>query len=327
MKSAFVTGGTGFVGSHLVDRLLDEGYHVKCLVRDEKKLKWLENKNIEIIKGSLNTIDALKEGVKDVNNVYHCAGVLFGKTEESFIKGNLEGTQNIINACLEVNPKLGRFLYVGTLAAVGPSADGTPLDEDNSCFPLTWYGKSKLESEKFVRSKMDEMNITVIRPGAVYGPKDYAIYEVFKTSKTGINMKIGREDKYVSFIHVDDLVTAIYESSISKKTISQTYFAVNDDFNKSSDIASYAIMALNKKEKVIRIPLVILKGIATISELFGKMLNKEVVLNHQKVIELSQKYWIASNEKAKKDFSFNPKWSLEDGVKMTTEWYKKEGWL
>ena len=327
MKSAFVTGGTGFVGSHLVERLLNDDFKVKCLVRDKNKLKWLKGLDIEVIEGSLTDIDALKEGVKNVDYVYHCAGVLFGKTEESFIKGNLEGTENIINACLEINPKLKRFLYVGTLAAVGPSPDGTALDEDNKCFPLTWYGKSKLASEKYVRSKMTNLNITVVRPGAVYGPRDYAIYEVFKASKTGINMKIGREENYVSFIHVDDLVTAIYDSSLTEKSKGEVYFAVNDDFNKSSDIASYAIKSLGKKEKTIRIPLAIIKVLASISELFGKILNKEVVLNHQKVIELSQKFWIASNDKAKKDFSFQPEWSLEEGVEMTTRWYKEHKWL
>lgn len=327
MKTAFVTGGTGFVGSHLVERLLENGYHVKCLVRDPNKLKWLNGKAIEVVPGSLKDIDALKKGIAGTTIVYHCAGVLFGKTEESFIKGNLEGTQNIINTCLEVNPGLDRFLYVGTLAAVGPSKDETPLTEESPCRPLTWYGKSKLESEKYVRSHMDKLKTTIIRPGAVYGPRDYAVYEVFKASKSGINMKIGKEDTFASFIHVDDLVTAIYESSISDNTVGQVYFAVNDDYNKSSDIARYAIKSLGKKEKTIRIPHSILKLVASVSEIFGKITNKEVVINHQKVIELTQKYWIASNRKAKDDFAFQPRWALEAGVQMTTEWYKKEGWL
>lgn len=327
MKHAFVTGANGFVGSHLVDRLLKEGFEVTCLVRKTSNLRWLENKPVQLHYGSLNDKNSLIEGIKNCNFVYHVAGVLFGRNRESFFKGNVDGTRNLLEACVESGQSFERLLYVGTQAVAGPSPNGEPINEDSECHPLTWYGESKLETERLVVSYMDRLPITVIRPGAVYGPRDYAIFEVFKTSLSGINMRIGSGDKYVSFIHVEDLVEGIYRGSISDKSKSEIYFIVNDEASKQDEIARQAILTFGKKVKSISIPVFLIKFIGFVGDIFAKLLRKDVVLNGQKVIEITQDYWVCSNAKAKKDLNFNPKWSIEDGVKMTAEWYKSNGWL
>lgn len=326
MKRAFITGATGFVGSHLVEKLLKDGFKVTCLVRNKSNLKWLKGLDIETVEGDLNNIEALKKGVKDADIVYHLAGVLFGLNESDFYEGNVIGVKNLLEAC-KANSNLSRFLHVSTQAVVGPSKNGEPVDEETDCKPLTWYGKSKLAAEKEVWKYKTLFPITIIRPGAVYGPRDYAIFEVFKAALSGFNLKVGSTEKYVNFVHVYDLVDGIVQSSLSNKTINQTYFIVNDSKEPQDKISLLAIKTYGKKPKNIIIPIGIIKIVAVTSEFFGKLFKKVVVLNRQKLIEITQIYWLCSTQKAQKDFGFKANYSIEDGVRMTAEWYKNHGWL
>jgi dihydroflavonol-4-reductase len=322
-----VTGATGFVGSHLVERLLKDGYHVKCLVRNKNKLKWLENLKIEVVEGDLNNLDALKQGAADVDVIFHLAGVLFGLNESDFYEGNVQGVQNLLEAA-ESNSNLKRFLHVSTQAVAGPApSKDQPITEDSEKKPLTWYGQSKLAAEQKVLEYNDKFPITIIRPGAVYGPRDYAIFEVFKAAKSGFNLKVGSQDKFVNFIHVFDLVDAIVAAAESEKTIGKDYFIVNDHPDPQDIISVEAIKSYGKKPKNIVVPVFVIRLVATISEFFGKLFNKVVVLNRQKLIEITQQFWVCSNQRAKDDFNFEPKFSTEDGVKMTSQWYKDHGWL
>ncbi len=327
MKSAFVTGATGFVGSHLVERLIKDGWKVKCLVRSRNNLKWLKDLDIEIVEGDLNATEALESGASDVDTVFHLAGVLYGLKESDFYEGNVTGIKNLLSAVAK-NKNLKRFIHVSTQAVTGPAKSfNDPVRDSDEKRPLTWYGQSKLAAEKEVLSYQDKFPITIIRPGAVYGPRDYAIFQVFKASLSGFNLKVGREDKYVNFIHVNDLVDAIIAAEASEKTIGKAYFIVNDEKDAQDKIAVEAIKAYGKKPKNIIVPVSIIRIVAFFSELYGKVFNKVVVLNRQKLIEITQKYWLASNEQAKSDFGFSPKYSTSEGIRMTAEWYKENGWL
>ncbi|CUT00042.1 NAD dependent epimerase/dehydratase family protein [Candidatus Kryptonium thompsonii] len=181
---ALVTGGTGFIGSHLVDELLNRGYEVRCIVRDTSNLKWLNGKDVEIFKGSLFDIDFLKKAVEDVDYVYHIAGVTKGKNYQDYYRGNVETTQNLLEACLE-NQKLKKFVLASSLAAVGPGDDAIPVDETRQYNPITSYGKSKAEAEKVTLSFKDKLPITIVRPPSVYGPRDTYTFELFKYVKFG----------------------------------------------------------------------------------------------------------------------------------------------
>jgi dihydroflavonol-4-reductase len=328
MPIAFITGATGFVGSHLVDLLLENGFKVKCLARTTSNMRWLKDKNVEIIDGSLNNLDSLKMGVADVDYVFHLAGVLFGRNPESFTQGNIQGTKNLLEAVKQVNPKLKRFLHCSSQTVAGPAINlESVIDETMEPNPLTWYGKSKLEAEKLVNNYAQFFPITIVRPGAVYGPRDYAIFEVFKTSLSGFNLAIGSKEKFVSFIYIDDLVAGIIQAAQSDKTIGETYFIVGDDISKQDEISRLAIKEYGKKVKTIRVPHAVLKLVAKTSDIIGNIIKKDMILNSQKFIELKQDFWIATNAKAKKDFNFSPKWTLESGVKASAKWYKDNGWI
>lgn len=123
---AFVTGSTGFIGSHLVEELLARRYRVKCLVRKTSKLEWLENLDVELVYGDLFNERVLEDATKDVDFVYHIAGVTASKTKAGYYRGNQIATRTLLDVCVRARPSLKRFLYVSSLAAVGPSLDGRP---------------------------------------------------------------------------------------------------------------------------------------------------------------------------------------------------------
>ena len=207
----------------MVDELLKKNYKIKCLVRKQSSTKWLNGKAVEYINGDLFSHDILEKALADVDYVYHVGGVTFAKKKEEFIKGNVEATKSLLEACMKYNPNLKKFIHVSSQAAVGPSFDGKPIDETRDYFPLTTYGSSKVEAEKLVMSFFDKLNCTVVRPPAVYGPRDYAIFEYFKSMSRGLQPMIGFDNKLISLIHGVDLVKGFILAGESVKSQHQTY--------------------------------------------------------------------------------------------------------
>ena len=127
---AFVTGATGFVGSHLVDKLLNMDYDVYCLKRKTSNLRWLKDKKINFVEGDLFDNDVLEDVIKKVDYVFHVAGVVKSKKKQGFHRGNSEATKNLVEIAYKANPKLIRFVHVSSLAACGPNPNEKPITED-----------------------------------------------------------------------------------------------------------------------------------------------------------------------------------------------------
>ena len=327
MAKAFVTGGTGFIGSHLIDELLKRGYEVKCLVRKSSSTKWLEGKKVEYIYGDLFSHDVLEKAIEDADYIYHVGGVTFAKKKQDFYRGNVDATKSLLNACNKFNPLLKKFIYVSSQAAVGPSFDGKPIDETRDYHPLTTYGLSKVEAEKAVISYFDKLNCTIIRPPAVYGPRDYAIFEYFKSMNRGLQPLIGFDNKLVSLIHVLDLVNGFILAGESEISSSNVYFITSEKFYNWRDVGEMTGKLLGKRTFKVVIPHFAVSTTAFFSEVFGFFSPKPVILNREKAREITQAFWICSPEKAKHELGFGEKLTLEEGFKNTIEWYRKEGWL
>ncbi|MBK7106816.1 MAG: NAD(P)-dependent oxidoreductase [Ignavibacteriae bacterium] len=324
---AVVTGGTGFVGSHLVDLLLNKNFSVRCIVRKSSNLRWLKGKNVEIFETGLYDKEKLKPIFKDADYVYHVAGVVRSKNKEGFFKGNVETTRTILDTLIEVNPNLKRLLIVSSLTACGPAENGNPCTEETNPHPITTYGKSKLAEEELAKSYMDKLPITICRAPAIYGEREEDIYAMFKGFQKGIMTLVGFNNKKLSLIHGRDFVNGIYLASISDKAKSEIYFISSDEIYDWNQVSDAMEKAIGKKALRIRIPHFIIFIVGGISHLVNFFVSKPATFNWEKAKDFVQENWTCDISKAKRDFGYTQNISLDEGMKSTVDWYRVNKWL
>jgi dihydroflavonol-4-reductase len=322
-----VTGASGFVGSHLVDKLIAEGHQVRCILRGSSSRRWLENKPVEIFDCGLFDKEALKKILKDADYLFHIAGVVKSKDESGYFKGNVETTRVLLDTVLEVNPGIKRVLLTSSLTACGPSLDGKPCNEETQEHPITAYGRSKLAQEKLAKSYMDKLPITIIRPPAVFGPRDTEIYLVFKTYKYGLMTLIGFDKKELSLVYVEDLVNGIYLAALSEKGTGQIYFISASEINNWVEVSRYIGKPMGRRALMIRLPHWLVYSVAGAAQLFAFFSSKPATFNIEKARDFVQKAWICSVQKAENDLGYRQSLSIEEGLRRTIEWYKEMKWL
>jgi nucleoside-diphosphate-sugar epimerase len=324
---AFVTGATGFVGSHLVDRLLDEGFEVYCLKRKTSNTRWLDGKNIHYVEGDLYSNDILEETIKDMDYVFHIAGVLKSKNKAGYEKGNNLATKNLIEITNKINPDLKKFVHISSLAVCGPTPDENPIDENKTPKPITNYGITKYKAEQEVLKYRDRMQVVIIRPPAVFGPRDSEILVYFQTFSKGLNSVIGFKEKYLSLIYIEDLINGIM-LAIEKETNSgEVYFVSSDKAYNWNDIGSITSKLLGKKAIKIKIPHSVVFSVGYIAQFFSTFSKNAATLNVEKCKDITRERWVCSNQKAKDELGFEEKYTLEESFAKTIEWYKENKWI
>jgi nucleoside-diphosphate-sugar epimerase len=324
---ALVTGATGFIGSHLVEALLQRGDQVRCLVRKTSDLKWLRGLPIEATQGDCNDKSSLAEAVKGVDQVFHLAGVTKAVEEKTYFEVNALGTENLILACLEHDPHLQKFIYLSSQAAAGPCQNGDKKRESDRCEPVSFYGQSKRMGEDFALSHAHELPLLILRPSAVYGPRDRDIYTFFKLLSKKIKPCLSGQAQRISLCYVQDIVQAILLASETKESGGEIFFLSDGQGYRWEEVGDIFAEAMGITPICIRVPEWMILGIASISEHFSKISGKPALLNKGKVEEMVQKNWVCDITKAKEVLGFEPTVPLLEGARLTFEWYKKENWL
>ncbi len=326
---ALVTGATGFIGSQTVDFLLEKGYDVRCTIRKTSNLRWLENKPLDLIEASLSNTEQLIKAVDGVDYIFHIAGRTAASNENQFIEANCNGTENLLKAVDKVQPTLKRFIFCSSLTVSGPAKSlDKPITEDMELNPVTAYGRSKKAAESIVCNYMSKIPITIVRPHAVYGPRDEDIFGIFKAVKMGLGTMIGFDKKYVSLVHSYDLCRGIIDAAESEKTIGEAYNLSSKRPYTWDEVLPAMSKALKAKFYFgIKIPHSVVLSAAYCTELVGKLMKNPPVFNYDKGKDFIQKFWISSIAKANRDFGYEQRISLEEGMEITANWYKKMKWL
>lgn len=324
---ALVTGGTGFIGSHLVEALLKRGEEVRCLVRNRNDLKWLKNLPIETIQGDCKDKSSLLEAVRGMDQVFHLAGLTRALNEAIYMEVNALGTENLIHACLEKNPHLTKFIYLSSQAAAGPCQDGGKKRESDQCQPVSPYGRSKRRGEEYCLEHVGQIPLVILRPSAVYGPRDRDVYFFFKVLKKGLKPHFLKEEQHISLCYVEDLVQALLLSSDSNDATGEIFFISDGHDYRLDQIGDLFEENMGIHARPIYIPGWLISGVASFSELISKFTQNPPLINAGKVEEMIQKNWLCDISKAKDILGFKPRFSLAEGIKITYEWYLKENWL
>jgi nucleoside-diphosphate-sugar epimerase len=318
---ALVTGATGFIGSHLTHALVRKGFTVTCLVRNTSDLKYIEDLNVTLVRGNCIHRESLYEAVEGVDYVFHLAGLTKACSEADFFEANVKGTENILKAVLEKNSGIKRFVYLSSLAAVGPSSNGVPLKEDCATAPVSLYGKSKLEGEQLVLKHRHDIPVVVIRPPAVYGPRDKDMLVFFKMVKAGIAPVWGA--CHYSFIYIEDLIHGILLSSLDENASGEVFFMSDGVIYSSDDIINAIGDAVQKQPIKLKIP----RFVMSIAGLIAERSGNSSIVNADKMRELKHMNWVCDTSKAAERLKFGSQVKIKEGARWTADWYRIHQWL
>jgi dihydroflavonol-4-reductase len=257
--------------------------------------------------------------------VFHVAGVVKALRNEEYFKGNVGYTRDLIDSALEVGT-IGRFLLVSSLAAAGPCRNDRPLDENDAEHPVSAYGRSKLEAERVLLEHRDRLNVTIVRPPGVYGPRDSEFLIYFRMIQRGFApVPLGGRTA-LDLIHVSDLVRGIRLAAESDRAVGRTYFLRGPGPHRIRDLAEIIARALGKTPVYLNVPLIVARIAATLSEVRAGLTRTPNIFSRDKLGEILFT-WICREDRAREDFGFRAERSLEDGIRETARWYRENGWL
>lgn len=334
----FVTGATGFVGSHLCDQLNEQGHEVYALVRNEHKLKMLNSK-VHMIKGSLATSGSnewISELPEDLDAVYHLAGIVHHYEKAEFHRINFEGTKVLTNDLLKkfyYSEKSPQFIFLSSLAAAGPSdLLKQSIDELHDPQPVSAYGKSKLDSEMFLKKTLPEnWQLKIFRPPMIIGPRDPAVLDIFKMVKGGFVPVVGHEGhkNLYSFICVFDLIDILIATLYQDRTTQvKIYFTSHPQTVSFEEIVN-AIQATQKKRRVrfIHFPFLFLKFFSKVASFINKIKTVDIRITPDKLNELKPSKWTCNGQLVATDHALEYRYDLKKSVELAQSDYEKREWL
>ena len=327
-KKVLITGASGFVGYHLIVTAIKHGLEIYAAVRPNSNVSHLKDLNINYVNLNFNSVDELKAELEEKQYAYivHAAGTTKAKTLQEYNKVNADYSRNLALAASLVSYKLEKFVFVSSLAAIGPIADfNASINDDSIAQPVTFYGLSKKLAEEYL-NKIQNLPLVTVRPTAVYGPREKDIFILFKTINQGLEPYIGRFNQTLSFIYVKDLAEVIIRF-LKSEVVHKTYNISDGLAYNRYALADGLKKALNKRTLKMHIPLRMIKGLAGFMDTIYAKSSKTPTLNKEKIKELTAPNWACNIENLKKDLQFEPQYNLERGLAETVKWYKENNWL
>ncbi len=324
MKS-LVTGATGFVGSHLAEALVARGDTVVALARRPDQHAALARLGATPISGSLESPRTLAAALAGVQTVYHVAGATFARGEAEFFAVNEGGTRRLLDAVREAAPRLTRFVYVSSQAALGPSAAGKPFTEDAECRPVTAYGRSKLAGELAVRAS--GLPWSVVRPPAVYGPRDRAFLQLFRIVRRGIAPVFGAGTQELSLVYVADLAAAIVQAGTHPAAERQVFHAAHREVVLSREVSRAAGLAIGSSPIVVPVPGLLASAIAGVVGRAAAAMGWYTPLNADRMAEFLAPSWLLDATKAERMLGWTARRGMAEGMGLTGAWYREQGWI
>ena len=326
-RNVFVTGATGFVGRNLVEALLQRGCRVTCLVRKSSDTRFIRRPGVRLVVGDMNDPASIRQAVEGVHAVYHLAGLIKAAGREHFLKVNREGTRLLLEVLAGAAPDLTRFVHMSSLAAAGPSTGNIGLKEEDKPNPISWYGESKLLSEREVLEFSTAFPATILRPSAVYGPHDGETLLAFRMIRRGCLLTPGRLVRRFSLIHVHDLVHACIRAMENNTRTGSIYFVSRPEIYTWEDVGQAIARALGKPYRQISLPRWLAEAVGRAGDLWAGATGRAATLSSQKVRELLQTSWLCDSSKANAELGFSPSIDLDQGINETVRWYRSQGWL
>ncbi|HEY6808371.1 MAG TPA: NAD(P)-dependent oxidoreductase [Gemmatimonadales bacterium] len=320
---AFVTGGTGFVGAHLVQALRARGDDVTCLVRSPAKAQALGWTGVRAVRGDLDDRDALRQGCAGADVVYHVAGRITARSLDEFFAANRDGTDHLLDAAQELPPR--RFVLVSSQAAGGPNAPGHPLDESAPPHPVTDYGRSKLAAEVLVRAA--PFPWVIVRPPVVYGERDTETLKLFKLARLGLGAVFGDGSQELSVVYAGDLAQALIAAGTHSAAAGRTYYAAHAETTTSRGLVLAVGRAVGKIPRVLPVPAAVARPLLWTIGAAAHLAGRATILSADKANEFLAAAWTCRADALTRDTGWRARTDLATGLARAADWYRTEHWL
>lgn len=338
MANVFVTGGTGFVGYHLVEALAARGDTVTCLVRKTSRTEPLERFGVRFVEADLDDRESLDRALGNASVVYHLAGTTKALRRELFYRVNVDGVRNMIEVCARrESPPV--CVLVSSLAAAGPATLESPRTETDPPRPISLYGKSKRAGEVEAERLADRVPITVVRPAIVFGPWDKDCFEMFRPiAQIGVHMVPGLKTRHYSLVYSGDLAQAILAAADKGERLPGNtesappgegyYFVAGDECPSYAEMGRMMGHALGRDRiLVIRAGAAGTWVAAAGAEVIARLWGRPLALHFDKAREALAPSWVCRADKARAHLGFKASASLQDRFRETVRWYREHGWL
>ena len=330
MSNILITGATGFIVGFIVDEALRRNMNVWVALRKSSSRQWLTDERIHFLEVNLTSEEDLVEKMRNLqfDYVVHAAGVTKCLHKEDFHRINVGGTKSLVNALLQLEMPLKKFVYLSSLSVFGPIREEQPyteITENDKPAPNTEYGKSKLEAERFLMES--ELPIVILRPTGVYGPRERDYFMMAKSIKAHTDFAVGYKPQDITFVYVLDVVQAIF-LAIEKGEPGRKFFLSDGSVYRSSTFSDLIRKELGNPWWIrITAPIWLLRIITFCGEYIGRMTGKITALNNDKYHIMKQRNWRCDIQPARHELGFEPHYQLEEGVRLTIQWYRENGWL
>ena len=336
IAKAFVTGGTGFIGARLVKRLTERGVDVTCLVRQQSNMQRLENLPCQLVYGDLRDPALTLAGIAQCDVLFHVAAMKNAGRVKKILKVNRDSTQHLFDAILRSSAS-PRVIQVSTLAASGSSSKDRPRIESDQSKPVSFYGRSKLESDRVAVLYADRMPVSIVRPPIVLGQGDSNGLKMFKLlQKFNCHLVPGLITRHYSVIHVDDLVEALICVASQGQPIPASsddpigegvYFAASQQLS-YADLGRQIGQALGRTQtKCLHIARPFFWSISAVNTLWGRITDQPQLLNLDKYREAVAGDWTCSSAKLFNETDFSLPVPFATRLQQTVQWYQSQGWL
>lgn len=323
-----LTGANGFVGSHILDRLLDRQIPVAILLRPASDRRFIAGQlsRVEVRTGSMDQPGSLDAALDGITHVIHCAGATKALNRDGFFAVNQLGTRNLVAAVNRRAPQIQRFLHISSLAAAGPATRDRPRTERDEPQPVSDYGRSKLAAEREVREGC-RCEWVILRPPAVYGPRDAEFLRLFKAVKAHVLPRFGGGQQPLSLVYVEDLAAAVLAALSHPNSAREVFFVGSPEIVTTAELAQRIATESGGWTLPLPLPAFVLWLACQWAELVSRLTRKANVLSAQKYAELKAPGWVCEVSKLTDELGFKCRTPVHEGVVKSRDWYRAQGWL
>lgn len=324
---AVVTGGAGFIGSHLVEALVARGDEVICVERPGASRRWIEGLPITIVETGIEDVSALARHFDGADAVFHLAALTQARSPTEYYGVNTEGTARVLQAAAAHAGSAPRVILVSSLAALGPCRNGERLSPDSVPFPVSHYGNSKLLAEMAVHAYADRVPGAILRFPTVYGPRERGVLKLFQLVRRGVALTVGRWDREVSVLYVRDAVRGLIAAATQEPAAGRTYCLAHPQPVTWAEFARSVGRAVGRRPVLVSVPRSVARAVAATAEVCSRLRNEAATLNRERVREMAQPRWVCDPSRAIAELGWRPQIAVNRGVEETAQWYREAGWI